>query len=349
MNSPPFVNDQGNPPDAPLHALIGKSDQMAKVRALVERLAPCDVTVLIRGETGTGKELAARAIHNLSRRSGGPMIYVNCAAIPDSLVESELFGSEKGAFTGSVRRQEGQVRLAQGGTLLLDEVGDMSLPAQAKILRTLETKEVQRLGGAGSEPVDVRILAATHQDLETLVADQRFRSDLFFRLNVLPITLPPLRERHEDIPLLVDHFRQEFNHRYNRRVEGVSTAGMRLLLNYDWPGNVRELRNVLEGAFVLSTSRIISAPDFRRLRTKSVQPYPLSRMARSPVLPRITVQNEPDKLLDALRRTRWNKTQAAKLLHWSRMTVYRKIAKYDLAADRERPGTPVDPDSGTIS
>lgn len=327
-----------NPVDVVLHPeILGRSRAIVRIKETIQMLAGCDVTVLICGETGTGKEVAARAIHRGSRRRGGPMVCINCSAIPDSLAENELFGSEKGAFTGALHRQNGQIQQAHGGTLLLDEIGDMSLAVQAKILRVIERKEVQRLGGGKPEPVDVRIVAATHRDLETLIAERRFRADLFFRLNVLPITMPPLRERKEDIPLLVDAFIREFNAAHRRDLEGVTAAGMRILVDYNWPGNIRELRNVLEGAFVVAEKRAITAEDLLKLHHMTARTPRIDTLIR-PALPPATLQSEPDQLLEALQAAHWNKSEAAKLLHWSRMTLYRKIAKYRLPA--RKPGVP---------
>jgi DNA-binding NtrC family response regulator len=313
-------------------ALVGDSEAMQRVRALIERVAGWDSTVLICGETGTGKELVARAIHRYSHRAAGPMVCVNCSAIPDSLTESELFGSEKGAFTGAFARHDGQIKQADRGTLLLDEIGDMSLTAQAKLLRAVETREVQRLGASRPETVDVRFLAATHQDLQKLMSERQFRSDLFYRLNVLTVRLPPLRERVFDIPQLTHQFLREFNSRYGRNVS-VSSAGMRVLMNHDWPGNIRELRNVLERAFVTCSSAGITASDLELQNRNPAAVSETSAMVRSSVVPRLPARPEPDQLLSALQATRWNKSEAARLLHWSRMTIYRKLAKYNLPAD----------------
>jgi two-component system response regulator HydG/two-component system response regulator AtoC len=298
---------------------------------LLERLAGCDATVLVCGETGTGKELAAQAIHRLSKRSAQPLVCINCSAIPDSLLENELFGSEKGAFTGATHRKNGQIHMANNGTLFLDEIGDMSLMSQAKMLRVLEMKEVQRLGAGRPEAVDVRILAATHQNLEKLVTEGRFRQDLYFRLNVFPVVMPPLRERAGDIPLLVERFVADFNRQYHRNIEGVSEVAMRTLMDHSWPGNIRELRNAVEGAFVMCTSGWITNRDIRLLRHRPAVMPVLGPVAveTPPVQP---LPSEPDRLLGALYATRWNKSEAAKRLRWSRMTIYRKMAKYNLPA-----------------
>lgn len=310
--------------------LIGESDAIRRVKNLIPRIAACDATVLICGETGTGKEVAARAIHRQSRRATGAMVCVNCSAIPEALTESELFGSEKGAFTGSLHRQDGQVHQADGGTLLLDEIGDMPLLAQAKILRVVDTKEVQRLGAGKSEPVDVRIIAATHRNLEQLVAERQFRQDLFFRLNVISFEMPPLRDRKEDVPLLVEGFIKEFSANHGNNIDGITDSAIFALMDYDWPGNIRELRNVIERVFVMAKSRTIDTSDLGHWKSncsRTVQPL---ASTRSYLLPTLPVHSEPDQLLSALQVTHWNKSEAAKLLHWSRMTIYRKIAKYNL-------------------
>lgn len=314
--------------------LVGRSAAILQVKENIQRLANCDATVLICGETGTGKEVAARAIHANSRRAGGPMVCVNCSAIPDTLIESELFGSEKGAFTGATQRQDGQIHRANGGTLLLDEIGDMSPMAQAKILRVVEGKEVQRLGSGRAEPVNVRILAATHRDLEQLVADRQFRADLFFRLNVFPLFIPPLRERREDIPALVEVFIEEFNAVHGHKRDGVTPEAMSILMDHRWPGNVRELHNVLEGAFIAAESRAITAQDLSRFHRMTASVPWFFTMTHSQAALSVPAQPEPDRLLEALQMTHWNKSEAAKLLHWSRMTVYRKIAKYRLPSRR---------------
>ena len=322
--------------------LGGNSDAILRVKELIQKLAACDATALICGETGTGKEVAARAIHRSSHRAAAPMICVNCSAIPDALAENELFGSEKGAFTGASHRQDGQIQQADGGTLLLDEIGDMPLLAQAKILRAVEGKEVQRLGGSKTEPVDVRILAATHRDLNQLIAERQFRSDLFYRLNVFTLEMPPLRDRKEDIPVLVEGFIREFNSSHSKEVEGATTAAMRALMEHDWPGNIRELRNVIERAFVVARTTAITTDDLYWYHQKSASSPELSvlNLNRSYSLPTVPVHSEPDQLLSALHVTHWNKSEAAKLLQWSRMTIYRKIAKYNLPT--RKPATPTD-------
>jgi two-component system response regulator HydG len=311
--------------------LLGDSPSMLRVKELIHKVAQSDTTVLITGETGTGKELAARAIHRLSRRANEALVCVNCTAIPDTLFESELFGFERGAFTGADVRQQGKLQIANRGTIFLDEIGDMSAFGQAKILRALESGEVQKLGGASSVRVDVRILAATHHDLDELAASNRFRADLLFRLNVVPLDLPPLRERPTDIPVLADHFVRELNERYGYRIKGVTPPGLRLLRNHPWPGNIRQLRNVIERAFVVCTSDWITTSDLERLHWTSTQVPRLENRVQSVPMPFLPLQTEPDRLRNALQATQWNKSRTAQLLQWSRMSVYRKIAKYRLS------------------
>ena len=238
--------------------IIGKSKAIKEVMELARKVAPEDTTVLLQGETGTGKELVARAIHKLSPRKNGPYVVVNCAAIPENLLESELFGHRKGAFTGALKDKKGRIEIADGGTLFLDEIGSLSLPLQAKLLRFLETKEIQPLGSEDTFRVDVRVIAATNQDLRKRVEEGNFREDLFYRLNVFPIYIPPLRERKEDIPLLANYFLQLYSKKMNKKIEKIDDGAMELLLKYSWPGNVRELENVIERAVVLADSPIVS-------------------------------------------------------------------------------------------
>jgi formate hydrogenlyase transcriptional activator len=240
--------------------IIGRSPVMESVLALVERVAPTEATVLIQGDTGTGKELIAKAIHTLSPRYGRPLVKINCAAIPLDLLESELFGHEKGAFTGAVTQKVGRFELAERGTLFLDEVGDMPMALQPKLLRVLQEQEVERLGGTRTYRVDARVVAATNRDLTEMVASGTFRADLFYRLNVFPILLPPLRERRDDIPDLVAHYVDTCARRLNTRIQHIPPAAMSALRAYDWPGNIRELRNVIERAVILSDDGVLAAP-----------------------------------------------------------------------------------------
>ena len=299
--------------------IIGDGDSIREIKARLVRIASSNSTVLITGETGTGKELIARVVHSNSPRRKKPSITINCAAIPDTLLESELFGYEKGAFTGAQSRNEGKLKAAEGGTVFLDEIGDLSHIGQAKILRLLEGKELQRLGRDGGVAVDVRFVAATNQNLEDLVKEGKFRKDLFFRLNVVHIHLPPLRERKEDLSLLIQYYISHFNHRFGTSVRRVADEVLDYLLAYDWPGNVRELKNLLEGIFA------DPRPDSILL-----EHLPAQFRCRCAEL-KSASSDERVRLLWALSTTNWNKSKAAGKLKWSRMTLYRKMAQYNIS------------------
>ena len=300
--------------------MIGDSAAMREIKAYLMNVATTDCTVLITGETGTGKELAAELIHQNGPRHKKPFVCINCAAIPESLVESEMFGYERGAFTGAVASKRGKFELAEGGTIFLDEIGDMSPYAQMKILRTTEKKEVCRLGGKGTIPINVRIIGATNRDLEQLMEKGNFRKDLYYRLNVARIHLPPLRDRKEDIPSLLKLYISKFNQRFGREVEGLTEEAMALLLRYDWPGNVRELKNLLEATFINLSSCKIALIDLPKTFQK--------RFKETEWLP----EKERDRVISVLFATKWNKSKAARKLHWSRMTLYRKMAKYHISS-----------------
>ena len=291
---------------------------MNSLHATIERLAQTNATVLIRGETGTGKELVALLIHKHSPRQRQPLISINCAAIPDSLLESELFGYQRGAFTGADSTYEGKLRQANRGTVFLDEIGDMSLQAQAKLLRVIESKQVYQLGGRAPMPIDVRILSATNQDLESMMQAGTFRKDLYYRLNVAPIEVMPLRERRGDIPLLVSHFLRLFNGQYGRMVHTVSSDAMEAILEASWPGNVRELKSCVELAVLNCQDNMITVANLpASLHRPSKQSYTAD-------------EHERTRLLAVLTATKWNITAAAHELQWSRMTLYRKLARYNL-------------------
>lgn len=296
--------------------LVGESSWMKSLRRRIRRFGDADCNLLVTGETGTGKDLVAELVHANSPRNRRPFVCVNCAAIPDDLLENELFGHERGAFTGADHRQEGRVLAANGGTLFLDEIGDLSVHTQAKFLRAIERKEVQRLGSGQSIPVDIRIVAATNRDIDMLVEDGGFRQDLYFRLDVARVDLPPLRERREDLYPLCAHYLAELNQRFDLDVEGFTPEASRLLFWYSWPGNVRELKNVLEATLVNGATRRIGVGDL-----------PESFLRRSSDRRNMPAE-ERDKVLWALYSCRWNKSQAARKLHWSRMTLYRKIDQY---------------------
>jgi DNA-binding NtrC family response regulator len=299
-------------------SMIGNSLEIWKLKTYLRKVAMTDSHVLITGETGTGKELAAHYIHQHSARGTKPLVTINCPALPDGLLESELFGYERGAFTGAVSSYPGKLQLADGGTVLFDEIGEMSPYAQAKILRVIESKEVYPLGGRRSTPVNIRIMAATNRDLDREMATNAFRQDLYFRLNVARIKLPPLRERKEDIPLLIDHFMRELSIRFGCEIEGFTDKAMEVLKRNDWPGNIRELVNLIESIFIDPPRGKINISD-------------LPESMQSPRADcRDTVPKERELLLYTLSQTNWNKSQAAERLHWSRMTLYRKMAKYQI-------------------
>lgn len=303
--------------------IIGESSAIRTIRARIEKIAQSDSNVLITGETGTGKELFAELVHKKSKRRNRPFVTINCAAIPDSLLESELFGHSKGAFTGADSMQDGRLKAADQGTVFLDEIGDMSAYGQAKILRVLENKEIQRLGCTRGVSVDVRVVAATNQDLDQLGRENKFRRDLFFRLNVAHIHLPSLRERKEDLPALVDHYLEQFSRQFHVRTQRVTDDALECLFTYDWPGNIRELKNVLESIFAEGPRGEITLQDLPanfRLRCTELESLPA---------------DERGRLLWALAATNWNKSKAAAKLNWSRMTLYRKMDRYNILLGRE--------------
>jgi Nif-specific regulatory protein len=316
--------------------IIGDSPSMKAVLQQVEQAARSRSTVLIRGESGTGKELIARALHRSSPRCQQPFVQLNCAALPESLLESELFGHERGAFTGAVKMRRGRFELAHKGTLFLDEIGELSPSTQVKLLRVLQERTFERVGGSRSIAVDVRIIAATNVDLEEAVRTRRFRDDLYYRLHVVPITLPPLRERQEDIPLLVGHFLQRFNAENHRRLK-ISSAAMDLIVAYEWPGNVRELENCIERMVVMARSDII-APEDVPLRVNpyasAVSPRALQPEAEAPSLTRTIADLERERLIEALRRCGGVQTRAADLLGITPRQLGYKVRKYRIDPKR---------------
>jgi DNA-binding NtrC family response regulator len=301
--------------------MVGDSPPMRQIKAYIEKVGASDSNVLITGETGTGKELVAELIQQASPRRPRPFVCINCAAIPDTLLESELFGYEKGAFTGANTASEGKMKLADGGAIFFDEIGDMSPYAQAKVLRAIESQEMYPLGGKRRIPVNVRVLAATNHDLEQSVAQGQFRKDLYFRLNVARIHLPPLRERKEDIVPLCHFYLRSLNQRFGREVEGFTDETLACLIRHDWPGNVRELRNLLEATFVNDPGQRISLTDLPREFGR--QSTDTDRIA----------PDERQRLLSALMATNWNVSKAAQQLRWSRMTLYRKLEKYHIVKE----------------
>ena len=303
--------------------LVGRDPKMQVIYKLIEDVAPTDATVLIQGESGTGKELAARAIHRSSHRSRNPFIVINCSAYPQTLLESELFGHEKGAFTGALRRKKGRFEQAHGGTVFLDEIGEISPSAQIKLLRVLQSQKFERLGGEDSLSVNVRVLAATNKDLLQEVKSGQFREDLFYRLNVIPIYMPPLRKRANDIPLLTRFFLDKFATEQSKYVERFSSEAMRKMLDYHWPGNVRELENSVEHAVVLAKNKLIDASD---LPSSVIDADP--KALNTPIRKQSIIENEAQLVRDVLEKCNWNKTSAASRLGISRSTLYEKLKKY---------------------
>ncbi len=312
-----------------LEDLVGVSSQMQEVFSLLRQVGPTSATVLITGESGTGKELVARAIHRLSPRASGPFIAVNCAALPDSLIESELFGHEKGAFTGAIERRRGCFELADGGTLLLDEIGDMPLPTQATLLRVLEDHRVRRLGGSREIQIDVRVLASTNRDLSGSIRENRFREDLYFRLNVFHVDLPPLRERPEDIEALCDAMVPQMNQRHGCKVTGFEAVAMNTLLAHRWPGNARELRNALERAVILAGEGAIRTEHLPRFGAAGMEAGIQSGLdsVTLPVGTRVE-QGERALIELTLRHTKGNRTRAAAILGVSVKTLFNKLRDY---------------------
>jgi transcriptional regulator with GAF, ATPase, and Fis domain len=310
--------------------IVGQSKPMQELFALIRSLAQTDVSVLIQGETGTGKELIARAIHYNSPRRSRRFVAVNCGALAETLLQSELFGHEKGAFTGADARRKGIFEVADGGTLFLDEIGEISPGTQVKLLRVLQDGEFQRVGGSETIRVNVRILSATNQDVDELVKSGRFRQDLYYRLNVFPIRVPPLRERAEDIPLLVDHFIQTANQKLRKSIRSVSPDGMSVLIAHQWPGNVRELENVVQRTMVVAKSDVVGLGDVpRELRGDSDAPPRTAKDLRG--LARASTELvEKQTILDALAKTGGNVTHAAKALGISRATLQSKMKAYGL-------------------
>lgn len=317
----------------PKEQIIGKSPAIMRVLDLVRRVAPTNTTVLITGESGTGKELVARMIHQYSPRKNAPFVAINCGAIPENLIESELFGHVKGAFTGATRDKDGLFKVANGGTLFLDEVCTIPLNLQVRLLRAIEEKEFLPVGGTRPVRVDVRILAASNRDLEKEVEEGRFREDLFYRLNVVNIEIPPLRERKEDIPLLVEHFVERHNRTLGKRVKGVDPETMSVLVNYEWKGNVRELENVIERAMILCDEDVIRVhhlpPNLAQFAGQAVRSDRLKDAVR---------EFERQHIYRVLERVGFDKLYAAKILGLSQSSLYRKLAELDIRVPKRATG-----------
>ncbi len=309
--------------------IIGKSKAIQQIFNLIERVADTGATVLIQGESGTGKELVARALHFSSQRRNGPFVQVNCAALPESLLESELFGHERGAFTGAIAQRQGRFELAGGGTIFLDEIGEISPHVQVRLLRVLQEKAFERVGGQHTVKVDVRVIAATNKDLTREMREGRFREDLFYRLNVIPLHMPPLRERKEDIPLLIEHFLHKYDS--NGRIQSVTPSALKLLVAYLWPGNIRELENTIERLAIVSPGPVIEPRD---IPPEFSQAMVVPGQKVNFVLPREGVdleQLERDLIVQALELALGNKTRAARLLGLTRHTLLYRMEKYNLS------------------
>jgi len=300
--------------------IIGRSDAMQEIFDLISRVAPTDSTVLVTGESGTGKELVAQAVHGNSKRCYMPFIAVNCGALPDSLLESELFGYEKGAFTGAEHTKKGRFEMADKGTLFLDEIGDISLKTQVELLRVLQQREFRRVGGQELIDVDVRILAATNRDLQKAIKEKRFREDLYYRLNVISIHIPPLRDRKEDIELLAEAFIRRYCLEMNKEERKITPSAKKLLLSYDWPGNVRELENIIERALVIGRENTITEEDL---------PFPKQSEALTS-LPKSLKRMEKIHIERVIAENNWNISRSAKDLGIDRQTLYNKIEKYKI-------------------
>ncbi|MGF7398959.1 sigma-54 dependent transcriptional regulator [Thermoanaerobacterium thermosaccharolyticum] len=312
--------------------IIGESSKLKDVLNIVKKVAPTDATVLLLGESGTGKELIAKAIHNLSKRKDGPYIKVNCAALPENLLESELFGYEKGAFTGALSRKPGRFERANGGTIFLDEIGEISPSIQVKMLRILQEREFERLGGIEILKADVRVIAATNKNLENMVKEGAFREDLFYRLNVVPIQLPPLRERVEDIPILIDYFLDKYSKNLRLEKFKIDKSAMKFLMEYSWPGNIRELENLVERMLILNHGSVIKKEDLPLGSNKMIKDVDKI------VLPPngISIDELEKNLIEqALERTGYNQTKAAKLLGLTRHTLIYRMEKYGIKERRD--------------
>lgn len=317
--------------DSPLRGIIAASPQMLKACRMAEKVADTNTTVLVRGESGTGKELIARAIHEMSSRAKGRLVAINCAAIPEHLLESELFGYEKGAFTGATKQTRGKIEYADGGTLFLDEIGDLSAALQAKLLRFLQERLIERVGGRQEIPVDLRVVCATHQDLEAGIAGGRFREDLFYRISEVTIALPPLRERSGDAIILARAFLAKYNHQFSRNIRGFTKDGLEAIERHDWPGNVREMDSRVKRAVIMAEGQRLDALDLDLGSANAEEGLAIS-------LQEVREQAESQAIRQALIKVNGNVSQAAKLLGVTRPTLYGLLDKYNLKKDLNSEG-----------
>jgi DNA-binding NtrC family response regulator len=319
--------------DHGLENIVGKNEKMLELGQMVQKVARSDASVLLQGESGTGKELFARAIHNLSERKDGPYITINCAAIPAELLENELFGSEKGAFTGAHARKMGKFEIANSGTIFLDEIGDMDIALQAKLLRVLQQKNFERLGGTKTVDVDVRVIAATNMDLPELIRQKRFREDLYYRLSVFPLSIPPLRERQDDVPLLVETFVEKYCREMKKPMKSLTREAMALLEKYHWPGNVRELENTIERSVILAEGKKIT-PEHLAVRLRRTDEIQLREGAGlKEIGAHAQMQAERATIIRVLKEVRGNKRKCAKVLRIDYTTLFDKIKKYKIDKD----------------
>jgi transcriptional regulator with GAF, ATPase, and Fis domain len=313
--------------------LIGTSTAIQKIYSLIDKVADTDSTVLISGSSGTGKELIARAIHYNSSRSDKPLVVINCGAIPEELLESELFGHEKGAFTGAYKTRIGRFEMANGGTVFLDEIGEMSPALQVKLLRVLQEQKFDRVGSTKTIHVDVRIIAATNKNLTVAINKGKFREDLYYRLNVIPIKVPPLKHRKSDIPLLIDYFMKKFQKGRETKLTGFNPEGISSMMEYDWPGNVRELENVIKRLTILCDGPLVGfddLPEHIQQTSRSIQPLEEDFLEEGVTLHKAVEDYEKRLILEALEKSNWVKTKAAKLLNINRTTLVEKIKKQNL-------------------
>jgi len=314
--------------------IIGQNEAMVEVLNLIKKVSVSDTSVLLQGESGTGKELFARAIHNLSPRKKGPFIAINCAAIPRELLENELFGSERGAFTGSVARKIGKFEIADGGTIFLDEIGDMDISLQAKLLRVLQERTVERLGGTRSTRIDTRVIAASNSDLKEMIVQKRFREDLYYRLSVFPVVVPPLRDRMDDLEMLANHFIIRYCREMNKKPKALSKEALALMLKYHWPGNVRELENTIERAIILCEGRKIG-PEHMAIRVRTNDEICLREGAGLKEIGAHAQANaEQSAIVRVLKQVRGNKRRCAKILKIDYTTLFDKIKKYNIESGR---------------